>query len=83
MTPLRRFRFNLVGGDPDVVFLDPEVMLGPDHIGREFRIEERTLQADVYQASTQLIGAYAMADLTRFEPFRLVGGLRWAARRSR
>ncbi len=73
----RRFRFNLVGSDPDVVFLDPEEMLSPEHIGRDFRIEERTLQADVYQASSTLAGAYAMVDLTRFEPFRLVGGLRY------
>jgi len=73
----RRFRFNLVGGDPDVVFLDPEEMLSPAHIGPEFRIEERTLQADVYEASSRLLGAYAMIDLTRFEPFRLVGGVRY------
>ena len=73
----RRFRFNLVGGDPDVVFLDPEVMLSAEHIGREFRIEERTLQADVYAARSSLVGGFAMADVTRFEPLRIVGGVRY------
>jgi hypothetical protein len=73
----RRFRFNLVGGDPDVVFLDPEEMLSAEHIGREFRIEERTLQADVYAADSSLVGGFAMVDVTRFEPLRLVGGVRY------
>ncbi|MBL8623805.1 MAG: TonB-dependent receptor [Myxococcales bacterium] len=73
----RRFRFNLVGGDPDVVFLDPEEMLSADHVGREFRVEERTLQADVYAADSSLVGGFVMADVSRFEPLRLVGGVRY------
>lgn len=74
----RRFRFNLRGSaDPSVVFLEPEDMLSAEHIGPDFRIEERTLQADTYAASTQLVGGYAMADVTRFAPLRLVGGVRY------
>ena len=73
----RRFRFNLVGGDPDVVFHDPEEMLNADHVGREFRVEERTLQADVYAADSSLVGGFAMVDVSRFEPLRLVGGVRY------
>jgi outer membrane receptor protein involved in Fe transport len=74
----RRFRFNLRGSaDPTVVFLEPEDMLSPEHIGPDFRIEERTLQADTYAASTRLLAGFAMVDITRFEPLRLVGGVRY------
>ncbi|MBK9033634.1 MAG: TonB-dependent receptor [Myxococcales bacterium] len=74
----RRFRFGLLGSaDPSVVFLDPEQMLSAEHIGPDFRIEERTLQADTYDASTSQLAGFAMADVTRFEPLRIVGGLRY------
>lgn len=72
----RRFRFNFIGRDPAVLFLDPEEMLNDLHIGPDFRLEEKTLQADTYDASSRLYSAYAMVDIKKLAPLRLVGGLR-------
>jgi outer membrane receptor protein involved in Fe transport len=73
----RRFRFEKIAGGVEVLTLDPEEMLSPTYIGPNFRLAERTLQQDAYTARQQLTGGFVMADVSRFDPFRLIGGVRY------
>ncbi len=73
----RRFRFDAVGGDLSVLFLPPEEMLSPAHIGPTFRLKERTLHSDAYGASLLVAAAYVAADIVATKPVRLTPGLRF------
>lgn len=73
----RRFRFNFMGKDPAVLSLDPETMFSAAHIGPDFRLEERTLQADAYDAVQQMAAGFAKLDWKVLEPLRLIGGVRY------
>jgi hypothetical protein len=72
----RRFRFTFVGSDPATLLLPPEEIFAPEHIGPDFRLEERTSQTDAYDASQQIAAGYGAiaAELGRL---RLHGGLRY------
>lgn len=72
----RRFRYLFAGRDPSVMFLPPSEMLGPDSIGPNFRIEERTTNADAYQASLLVASAWVSAEILASDPVRLTPGLR-------
>lgn len=72
----RRFGYSLLSGDVSLVFLDPEVMLSDAHVGQDFRMEERTLPSDAYEASLLLGGVYLLADIAVLEPLRVIAGAR-------
>jgi hypothetical protein len=73
----RRFRFLFDGSDPSVLFLGPEALLSPAHIGPEIRLDERTLAADQYDAEIRSFAAYLMGDVHSLGPVRVVGGARF------
>ncbi len=79
----RRFRFDAVGSDLSVLFLAPEEMLSPAHIGPSFRLKERTLNSDAYEASLMVTAAYVAADIVATRPVRLTPGLRFERSRQR
>jgi hypothetical protein len=79
----RRFRFSFTGSDPAVLYQRAERLFAPEHIGTAFRLEERTLPEDAYDASGLVGGGFAAFELLRFEPLKLLGGLRWEAARQR
>jgi len=72
----RRFRYQFVGQDPSVLFLPPSEMLGPESVGPNFRIEERTSNADAYQASLLVASAWVSGQILASEPVHLLPGLR-------
>jgi outer membrane receptor protein involved in Fe transport len=75
----RRFRYLFTGSDPAVLRLPPEAIFTDDTIGPAFRLDERTLQADAYEASLLVAAGYATVDVTRFAPVRVIAGLRYEA----
>jgi PAS domain-containing protein len=75
----RRFRYSYVGKKPEVLLLEPEAMLSPTHIGPDFRLEERTLQADAYAARQRLWAGFGKLTLRATDALRLVGGVRYEA----
>lgn len=73
----RRFRFNFVGSDPAILQLPPGEIFHPDHIGPSFRLEERTLQSDAYEASQTVAAGYGAAGAELGGRLRLHAGLRY------
>lgn len=73
----RRFRFDFIGNDPSVLFLPAEQLFAPERIGTDFRIEERTLQADAYDASLEVLAGYATAEVKNLDPVRVIAGVRY------
>jgi len=79
----RRFRYFFVGQDPSVLFLPISQMLGPDSIGPNFRIEERTTNADAYEASLLVASAWFSAEVLASDPVQILPGLRMEYARQR
>jgi len=79
----RRFRYLFVGQDPSALFLTPEEMLGPESIGPNFRIEERTTNADAYEASLLVASAWLSAEILASDPVQILPGLRMEYARQR
>lgn len=73
----RRFRYDFIGSDPQVLFLGPNEIFADENLGTDFRIEERTLQADAYDASLGVYSGFAEADVNGFEAVRVIAGLRY------
>lgn len=73
----RRFRFDFVGTDPSVLFDPADQIFRPDNIGPSFRLEERTLQTDAYEASQTVTAAHAGAGAELGQDWRLFGGVRY------
>ncbi|HEY8143988.1 MAG TPA: TonB-dependent receptor [Kofleriaceae bacterium] len=73
----RRFRFDFVGTDPSVLFDPADEIFRPDNIGPAFRLEERTLQTDAYEASQTVVAAHGGAGAELGEDWRLFGGVRY------
>lgn len=74
----RRFRYQFVGDDPSVLFQPPEKMFAGDNVGNAFRLDERTLANDAYNANRQVLAGYGLVDLrVASDRFRLQPGLRW------
>lgn len=75
----RRFRYDLVGRDPAVLFLPIEEMLGPEHIGPDFEIGERTNASDGYDATAWTAAGHLGLDVTAGAPVRVLAGVRFEA----
>jgi hypothetical protein len=74
----RRFRFRKLGSaSPETLALPPEQMFSPEHIGTDFFIQEETLQEDSYEASLDIVGGFAAAELEATESLRAVAGVRF------
>ncbi len=73
----RRFRFKYVGTTAGVRNLPAEEMFDPEHIGPDFQLEEGTLNEDAYQASLDILGAFAMSELELHEKLRVITGARF------
>jgi outer membrane receptor protein involved in Fe transport len=73
----RRFRFAFVGNDPSVLFLGPDSILSADNIGSSFRVEERTMGTDAYDASLSVLGASGSAEVEATDKLRVAGGVRF------
>lgn len=72
----RRFRYEFVGSSPKALFLPAEQMLDADHVGPDFRIEEKTTQSDSYDASLLVASAWISAEVLASDPVRITPGLR-------
>ncbi len=73
----RRFRYVFVGQDPQVLNQETASLFTDQTIGPDFRLEERTLQADAYKAHLNIAAGYAMLESTFFKKVRVVGGGRY------
>ena len=73
----RRFRYAFVGSDPAVLFLPASEIFAPEHIGPDFRLEERTLPSDAYDANLLVAAAYSELEVAATNSLRLSGGLRY------
>ncbi|WP_326522558.1 TonB-dependent receptor [Archangium lipolyticum] len=76
---MRRFRYQYVGGNLPVLNQGPEDIFASDNIGNGIRVLENTLSDDAYDATLGLFAGYATADVSLWEPLRLVAGLRYEA----
>ena len=54
-----------------------EQMLSPEHIGPNFYITEDTYQEDGYEASLDVLGGHASAQIEPTEALRIIGGVRF------
>jgi hypothetical protein len=72
----RRFRFDFVGNDPSVLFEPADQIFRPDNIGPAFRLEERTLQSDAYEAEQTVAAGYGAIG-AEVAAWRLHGGVRY------
>lgn len=79
----RRFRYEFVGSNPAALYLPPEEMLSPAHIGPDFRIEEKTIHSDAYDASLLVTSAWLSAEILASNPVRITPGLRMEHARQR
>ena len=73
----RRFRYKFVGTETAVRSLPGEEMFSPEHIGPSFQIEEGTLNEDAYQASLNVLGAFAIAEIPMDDKLRMIAGARY------
>jgi len=75
----RRFRFAFVevGGDVDALLLPADHLFTPEHIGPDVDFQEVTQEADAYDATRNIYAGYLMADVSRFDPVRVVAGARY------
>lgn len=69
----RRFHFLMFG---DSQFMDPEAAFADANAGN-LTFYESTLPSDGYEATRDVTAAYALADVSRWERLRFVGGLRY------
>lgn len=72
----RRFRFDFVGRDPATLMLPPDEIFGPEHIGPDFRLEERTAQTDAYEGTQRIAAGYGTVG-AELGPVRLHTGVRY------
>lgn len=72
----RRFRFIPTNARPIDLTRAPEVLLAPENIGVDFRLNEDTRPTDAYDAKSEIASLYGMLDLALAAQVRLVGGLR-------
>ncbi|HEU5058726.1 MAG TPA: TonB-dependent receptor, partial [Kofleriaceae bacterium] len=77
----RRFRFDFVGTDPMVLFEPADRIFRPENIGPAFRLEERTLQTDAYDASQLVAAVHGGAGAELGTAWRLFGGVRYEVSR--
>ena len=74
----RRFRISPVSGtDPSILFLPAEQLFGPDHLGKDMRLDERTSRGDAYDGSLTIVGGFASAELAPLDELRVIAGLRY------
>jgi outer membrane receptor protein involved in Fe transport len=73
----RRFRFGFIGNDPAALYQSPELLFSATSIGRNVRLEERTLPADAYRGDLLVAGGFTGAEVTPVAPLRLSAGLRY------
>ena len=73
----RRFRMAFVGTDPSVLTLPPEEMFSREHVGPSFRLEERTLQSDAYDATQTLMGGYSSIEVDASKRLKIASGIRY------
>ncbi|MDQ3368905.1 MAG: TonB-dependent receptor, partial [Myxococcota bacterium] len=73
----RRFRYKFIGSDTSVRGLAGEEMFSAEHIGPDFELEEGTLHEDAYQASLDVFGGFAMAEIPMDDKLRMVAGVRY------
>ena len=69
----RRFHY---APSPSIAALPSERIFTAENIGPNLSVAERTEAEDGYQASRSIWGAYIMADVVKFDPFRLIVGER-------
>jgi hypothetical protein len=72
----RRFRNVFVGTDPMVLFEPPSTIFSAENIGPSFRLEERTLSTDAYDASLDVFAGYLSGQLEISERLRGTAGVR-------
>jgi len=73
----RRFRFLRNRAAPPEVFRGaPKDLFTPDNVGPALELEEWTRPTDTYAARYDVLGAYAMADVSLHERLRVVLGQR-------
>ena len=75
----RRFRFDFVGREPETLFLPAEEMLSAEHIGPDFRLTERTMASDAYDAAVVVGAGWLGLDITAGDPVRVIPGVRFEA----
>lgn len=74
----RRFRFAYSGMDPSVLFLPPEELFTDTSIGANgFRLEERTMPTDAYDASLSVLAGYGAVDAQPSDDLSLSAGVRY------
>ena len=76
----RKFRYDTARGavvDPALLRNPVEQVLGDENIGPLFVINEFTGNADNYTADAEVLAGYAMLDISAFDPFRAVIGVRY------
>lgn len=76
----RKFRYDDARGaiiDPALLRNPLENILTDDNIGPLFVISEQTNNEDNYTADAEVLSGYAMLDVSAFEPFRAVVGVRY------
>lgn len=73
----RRFGYAFVGQDPATLYLPPGQLFADDRIGPDFRLEERTLQPDRYQADLTVLAGYAALEVRPTGPLRVLVGARY------
>ncbi len=76
---MRRFRYLYVGGNLPVLSQGPDRIFAPDNIGNGIEMQEATLPEDGYDASLGLFAGYVNADVSLWEPLRVVAGVRYEA----
>jgi len=76
----RKFRYDTARGaviDPALLRNPLEEILSDPNIGPLFVINEFTGNEDNYTADAEILAGYALVDVSAFEPFRAVIGLRY------
>ncbi|WP_373048688.1 TonB-dependent receptor [Vulgatibacter sp.] len=74
---MRRFLYEDSRATPEVLGLPANEIFNDETIGRYFQFKEQTRTSDSYTADFQLVATYAMADVTLFDPLRVIFGARF------
>jgi outer membrane receptor protein involved in Fe transport len=72
---VRRFHFD--ARDPAVAALPSELAFRPENIGPAFQFAEVTQPEDGFDATRYVYNGFAMADIVRFDPVRVIAGARY------
>lgn len=74
----RRFRFEPTGSaTADDLTQSPERLFASGNIGPLVRFREVTTAADAYDAKRAIFAGYAMTDIVKLAPFRIIAGARY------